>query len=145
MINLAAQRGVQVIRGVAEQLPLQSNAFEFALMVTTLCFLDDVYVAFREVHRVLRPGGAVLVGFVDAGSSFGQKYQASKHVSAFYNVADFFSVDDVVVRLQRGGFKDLAFRQTVFGEPGAVKGADPVREGFGQGAFVVVRGTKAGR
>jgi hypothetical protein len=44
--------------------------------------------------------------------------------------------------LTRAGLRTLAFRQTIFGDPGAMTGMDPVREGYGEGCFVVVRADK---
>ena len=55
MIQLAVQRGLDVIKGVAEDLSIKKDLFDFALMVTTICFLDDVTKAFREVFRILKP------------------------------------------------------------------------------------------
>jgi len=41
------------------------NTFDFVLIVTTLCFLDDPVQAFRESRRVLRPAGAIIIGMLD--------------------------------------------------------------------------------
>jgi ubiquinone/menaquinone biosynthesis C-methylase UbiE len=41
MRKIAESRGIRVIDGVAENLPLEDESFELVLMVTTLCFLDD--------------------------------------------------------------------------------------------------------
>ena len=54
MAELARQRGVEVIEGVAEALPFAEETFDFILMVTVDCFLDDVTQAFREANRVLK-------------------------------------------------------------------------------------------
>jgi len=39
---MARDRGIKVIHAVAERLPIKDSQFDFALMVTTICFLDDV-------------------------------------------------------------------------------------------------------
>ena len=52
MAEISRDRGVQVYKGVAENLPFDSETFDFALMVTTICFVDDLVKSFEEVHRV---------------------------------------------------------------------------------------------
>jgi ubiquinone/menaquinone biosynthesis C-methylase UbiE len=46
MAQLAEQRGIGVIKAVAENLPIESASFDFAMLVTTVCFLDDIPKAF---------------------------------------------------------------------------------------------------
>ena len=55
MATVAEQRGITVYRAYAENLPLDNETFDFALMVTTVCFLSDISKAFSEVHRILKP------------------------------------------------------------------------------------------
>ena len=38
MGEIAMHKGIKVIKAVAENLPLKESSFEFALMVTTICF-----------------------------------------------------------------------------------------------------------
>ncbi len=142
MAELARQRGVEVAVGVAENLPYGDAEFDLALMVTTVCFLDDIELAFKEVHRVLKPGGAFLVGFVDRESELGKGYLSRKDRSAFYKEATFYSVDEIVSQMKGAGFSDFQFRQTLFRPPDELEEVEPVREGSGEGSFVVVRGTK---
>jgi len=139
MAELARQRGLDVREGVAEALPFGDESFDFALMVTVVCFLDDVYGAFREAWRILKPGGAFVVGFIDRESELGRIYEQKREQSAFYRDATFYSVNDLVMLLHETGFSDFSYRQALFpGEPTDVT----VREGFGDGSFVVIKGHK---
>jgi len=56
MMEIALRKGTEVIGGVGESLPFRNSQFGFATMVTTICFLDDVEVAFNEAYRILKPG-----------------------------------------------------------------------------------------
>jgi ubiquinone/menaquinone biosynthesis C-methylase UbiE len=78
MGKIAKNRGIKVIEGVAESLPLYDLEFEFVLMVTTICFLDNIEKAFNEIYRVLKSNGSVIIGFIDAESPLGKFYEEHK-------------------------------------------------------------------
>ncbi|WLW56713.1 class I SAM-dependent methyltransferase [Streptomyces sp. YU58] len=50
---------VDVAPGVAEALPVKSEAFDAAVVSLVLCSVRDVPRALAEIRRVLRPGGEV--------------------------------------------------------------------------------------
>jgi len=139
---LAQRRGVEVVDAQAEKLPFDDLSFSFALMVTTICFLDDVEAAFKEAYRVLRPEGKLIIGFVDKESTLGRTYQGRKEHSLFYKEATFYSVEEVLVWLKKVGFKDFEFYQTLFGDLKEIREVEPVKQGYGEGAFVVVSALK---
>lgn len=58
---------IEVVDAVAERLPFEDQAFDAVVLTFTLCSIERVDEALREIHRVLRPGGAVhLVEHVEA-------------------------------------------------------------------------------
>jgi ubiquinone/menaquinone biosynthesis C-methylase UbiE len=142
MREMAQKRGIEVIDGVAEKLPFHDSQFGFALMVTTICFLDDMEAAFKEVYRVLKPSGLFIIGFIHKGSPIGKLYQKHKNESVFYRVATFYSVDEVVSHLKQAGFKNFNFTQTIFHNLTEIRNVEPIKEGHGEGSFVVVRAIK---
>lgn len=142
MRERAVARGIAVVDGVAEHLPFPDARFDAVLMVTAICFVDDPAQSAREMFRVLRPGGCAVIGFVDRQSPLGRAYEEKKDTSLFYAPARFFGVADVAGLLADAGFAALEHRQTLFAHPDAMQEPDPVRTGFGEGAFVVVRGRK---
>jgi ubiquinone/menaquinone biosynthesis C-methylase UbiE len=142
MAEVARKRGIEVVHGVAEHLPFADREFDHALMVTTVCFLDDVNMAFQEVRRVLKTGGAFVIGFVDRESPLGMAYQDRKDKSAFYQDATFYSVDQIISSMQKNGFGAFTFRQTLFRPLPELEEVEPVKQGHGEGSFVVVRGEK---
>lgn len=139
MAELSRRRGLRVFEATAESLPFADGEFDFALMVTVICFLDDVKQAIREVHRILRPGGALIVGFIDRESALGREYILKKGQSTFYRDAVFHSVRDVESVLSLSGFSDFDYRQTLFADP---IHRTKVVEGHGEGGFVAVRAFK---
>ncbi|RPJ08887.1 MAG: class I SAM-dependent methyltransferase [Spirochaetaceae bacterium] len=144
MGKLATSRGIDVTVGVAEKTPFPDNSFDFALLVTTICFLDDTKKAFGEVHRILKDSGSVIVGFVDKDSPLGRQYLKNKNKSDFYREATFFSYEEVVQALVKAGFRDFECVQTIFRPLTEIRTIEPVKDGHGEGSFLVVRGTKRG-
>ncbi|MBT2327059.1 class I SAM-dependent methyltransferase [Variovorax paradoxus] len=61
MLKQVALQGVQLCAGRAEALPCADGTADFLSMGYALRHLSDVRAAFAEFHRVLRPGGRLLV------------------------------------------------------------------------------------
>jgi ubiquinone/menaquinone biosynthesis C-methylase UbiE len=142
MRKIAQQRGIEVIDAIAEELPFKDSQFELALMVTSICFVDNLGLAFREVYRILKPGGYLIIGFVDRDSSLGKLYQQHKENSLFYKIATFYSTKEVIYNLSKVGFKEFDFRQTIFHGLNEIKDVEPTKEDYGEGSFVVIRARK---
>ncbi|MBN2060786.1 MAG: methyltransferase domain-containing protein [Deltaproteobacteria bacterium] len=134
----AKKRGIKVIQGAAENLPFSDAGFDFALMVTTICFVDDVIKSFTETHRVLKPGGCIIVGFVEKESEIGRSYIANRERSKFYRDATFYSAGQVLEFLNEAGFRIEKVKQTLI--PGDLQ--KTILDGFGKGAFVAISGLK---
>ena len=142
MRKVAQKRGIEVIDGVAEALPFEDCLFDFALMVTTICFVDDIEASFKEAFRVIKPAGFFINGFVDRKSPLGRFYQKHRAKNVFYNIATFYSVDDVIPYMKKAGFRNLTFTQTIFHTLDEIKEVEAMKEGYGEGSFVVVSGMK---
>jgi len=142
MARIAESRGIEVTEGIAEDMPYNDLSFDLALMVTTLCFLDDVEKAFSETYRILQPGGYFIIAFVDKNSRLGRTYQKIKHKSVFYRPAVFYSVEEVKDLLVKTGFVDFAFTQTIFSGIEDIREVEKTKIGYGAGSFVVVRARK---
>lgn len=62
MLGIARRRlGIALIQASAEALPLADMCVDFVTMGYALRHVSDLAVAFREFHRVLRPGGRLLL------------------------------------------------------------------------------------
>ena len=143
MASIAKKKGIEVVCGVGENLPFAAETFDFVLLVTTICFVEDPLTTLREARRVLKDHGFVIVGLVDKNSTLGRFYEGRKEASVFYRAATFYSVDQVRDWLTELSFAHLSAYQTVFQPLDKIQRMEPIREGYGQGGFVALRAAKA--
>ena len=144
-LRIASSRGVEGVQAVGEALPYSNWSFDLALIVTTICFFSDVGLSLKEAFRVVRPRGSVVIGFVDKDSKLGKMYQERREESPFYGAAEFYSANEVKEFLERTGFVNLIFIQTIFKTLAEIKRIEPIKRGYGEGSFVVVRATRPNR
>ncbi|HKX38904.1 MAG TPA: methyltransferase domain-containing protein [Burkholderiales bacterium] len=138
MLEYARSRGIRVARAVAEALPFADAAFDYALSVTTLCFVDDAAAMLAEARRILRPGGELVLGFIDRESSLGRYYLAHQAENVFYRDARFHSADEVARLLREAGFGEPVWAQALSTPLEEIRELEALCAGRGQGAFVVV-------
>ena len=143
MGKVALKRGIRIVRGIAENLPLKSSIFDAVLFVTTICFVDDIEKSFKEANRILKETGSIFLGFIDKDSPLGRFYLEHKEQNPFYKEATFFSTKEVLEHLNKAGFKVEKILQTIFHLLPEVKEIESVKEGFGEGSFVVIKAKKA--
>ena len=142
MRAIAVARGIEAVAGTAEKIPLANESYDYVLMVTTVCFLDDLHKAFSEVHRILRTGGHIVIGFIDKESKLGMKYQQRKDSSRFYKDATFHSVGEILSALQPAGFDDFVFTQAILPGDDDSQAGQTIKRGYGEGSFVVLKARK---
>jgi SAM-dependent methyltransferase len=138
MLDRARPRGIEVFEGIAEDLPFADDSFDHALVVTTLCFVDSPEAMFAQARRVLRPGGVLVMGFIDRDSTLGRHYESHREASVFYRDATFYSASEVERLVIDAGFSVLSWAQTLSRSLEETVHIEPVRPGRGQCAFVVV-------
>lgn len=142
MLEHARRRGIEVACAVAEALPFQDGVFDHVLIVTTICFVDTARTMLLEAGRVLRPKGAVVIGFIDRTSRLGRHYEAHRQENVFYRDAVFFSASDVDSLLFETGFGERTWSQTLMKPLSQTNEVEEPRAGFGDGAFVAVKATR---
>jgi SAM-dependent methyltransferase len=104
LARMAHHRGIGVVRGEGEHLPYRSGTFDYVLMMTVICFLEDVPAVFQEVHRVLRSGGTLVAGFIERDGKIPRLYLQEPVKGRFLRFAKFRTDENV-----EGLFKDAGF------------------------------------
>lgn len=139
MAQIAKERGIEVIEGYAENLPFPDSAYDNVVMITSVCFLNDIPKAFSEAKRVLKTGGNLIIGMIDNQSPLGKVYEKEKESNPWYKDAHFHNVDEISSFLKQAGFSEFKYYQTLFD---LTETPEQPKPGFGKGSFVVIKTSK---
>lgn len=139
MAALARKKGIKVCSGAAEAVPFADGTFDLALMVTVLCFVDNVERALREAKRILMDRGILVAAFLDRDTELGRIYSQRKPDSYFYRKADFISYAEMAEALEAAGFSRSEEVQTIFEEPAGMGEISNPKPGHGRGLFVAIK------
>lgn len=142
MANIARSRGIEVYEAKAEKLPFKNGSFDFVLMTTTICFLKNPIKALKEIKRVLKSDGHLIIGMIDKNSFLGKNYESKKKYSKFYKYANFYSVNQVLIWLRELDYNNFKICQTIFKDIDKITAIEPVKDGYGEGGFVVISVSK---
>ncbi|MBW1801412.1 MAG: class I SAM-dependent methyltransferase [Deltaproteobacteria bacterium] len=143
MLSYSIKRGITCLQGIAEAQPFKDAVFDYALLVTTICFVDDPKGILKEAHRILKPGAPIIIGFIDRTSELGQYYFDHQAENIFYRSAMFYSALEVEKLLSDTGFAEQTWGQTLSKPLNDVQEIQPFSAGRGQEAFVVARAIRA--
>lgn len=91
--------------GDATELPWEPGTFDAAFSVHTLYFWEDPARQLAELHRVLRPGGRLVLGFRERTDEALARFPASTY--------RFYATDEVAAMLATAGFRSVEVRSAV--------------------------------
>jgi ubiquinone/menaquinone biosynthesis C-methylase UbiE len=58
----SSSAGIEWCQAAAQSLPFRDASFDLVLAVTALCWIPEPALVLKEMNRVLRPGGVVVIG-----------------------------------------------------------------------------------
>ena len=145
MRAIALKRGLNIITGVAESLPIKDNSYDFAIFITSTCFLDNPVIAYQEAARVIKNNGSILIAFLEKNSELGKVYEERKHENPFYCDATFYSYSEIVNYLKQAGFEQFQSVQTVLPESQAKHKTSDILPGHDLCAFIVLKAKKSNK
>ena len=141
---IAKRRNISVIHADGRMTPFKNNIFDQLFLIVTVCFADEPCKLIQEAHRVLRPGGKILIGFVPRDSTWGDYYlKLKKEGHIFYRYATFFTVEEMFSILNHTGFQNVTGLSTLYGPPPTGYEVEEVREEIDERAgFICIRAEK---
>jgi ubiquinone/menaquinone biosynthesis C-methylase UbiE len=150
----AREMGVSVtlLQGSVERLAFPDATFDVVTAVTVLCFVSDVAGAVREMARVLRPGGLLVLGELGRWSLWAMNRRVRGWLgSATWKAAHFWSAAELCALAEQAGLSVNTIHGGAFYPPiGALaRIMAPVdswlgrRTNFGA-AFIALRGVLPG-
>lgn len=108
LARMAQGRGIEVIQGRGEFLPLKGDTFSSVVMITVFCFLDDPILTCKEIHRVLSDYGILYIAFIERDGEIFKRYHNRPDKSRFLSQAWFYSREEVATILSDSGFSPIS-------------------------------------
>lgn len=93
-----------IAQGDVAQLPYEDNAFDLVTTMESLYFWGDLKPGFAQIHRVLKPGGTLLIGLEASDPT------DTTWTSRIDNMR-IYSPEELVALLQEAGFSDIKHKE----------------------------------
>jgi ubiquinone/menaquinone biosynthesis C-methylase UbiE len=123
------------LEGRIERLPFPDAAFDVVVSITVLCFVPDASVAVREMARVLRPGGRLVLGELGRWSLWALVRRLRGWFgSATWKAAHFRTGTELRALAKQAGLSVTAIRGAVFYPPVGIlaRGLAPLDSSLGR-------------
>ena len=146
----AAGVEIDLVEGDAGGLPYPAGRFDCVVSVATLCFVDDPRPTIREMVRVLKPGGRLILGELGRWNLWAAQRRVKGWLgSNLWRAAHFRSRADLLALATGAGLADAKVTGAVFYPPfgWAAKFMAPIDPWLGRwttqgAAFLVLGATK---
>lgn len=140
MLVYARKRNLIVEKGYSENLHYPDNSFDYAVFITSICFIENPGKALKESFRVIKDKGELIIAFIDRESPLGKSLETAKEESKFYKYARFYSVPEMISLIEMNNFEIAEIIQTLT-NMNMHTPENPIK-GYGKGGFVVIKAIK---
>ena len=99
MLDIAKQKNIdaQFMLADCANLPFANNSFCFIATITMLEFVNDIDKVIKEIYRVLKKGGYLVIGSLNADSVIATK----KSTDEIFKYAKFMSIADIKAKFNQ--------------------------------------------
>jgi ubiquinone/menaquinone biosynthesis C-methylase UbiE len=73
-LKIAKKRGIEVILEDAHNIPLRNNSLDIVLVVVSICFFEEPIKVLKEIKRVLKEEGVLILGLIFLESPWAKFY-----------------------------------------------------------------------
>ena len=102
----------------ADTLPFPDETFDTVIAVTVFCFIDDAEKAMREMARVLRPGGRLVLGELGRNNLWAFLRRIRGWFgSATWRAARFRTPGELSALAERAGLSEIKISGAIFYPP----------------------------
>jgi SAM-dependent methyltransferase len=108
LVQIAKKRGIEIVQGEGEHLPYPAGTFDYVLMMTVICYLENPLGVLQETFRVLVKGGYLVLGFIEKDGEIANQYQQEKNKGRFLRFARFLTVKEVARFAEEAGFSEVS-------------------------------------
>jgi ubiquinone/menaquinone biosynthesis C-methylase UbiE len=147
LLKLAKKKGVLGILGKAENLPFKNSSFDLVLIVVSICFFENPELALKQVWRILKEDGNLVIGLILSESLWAKFYkEKAKKGHPIYSNAHFYSYSELNSMLIKNNFKIEKIYSTLFENPQDQKPIEnrAIKEGFyKEGGFFCIIAKKS--
>jgi ubiquinone/menaquinone biosynthesis C-methylase UbiE len=102
MLQIAERKNINAkfLKADAHRLPFDNKSFDAVSALTVMEFVDDRNTVFKEIYRMLKPGGWFILGALNARSEIAKK----ENRDSVFKHADFMSPETLGKELRMFGF-----------------------------------------
>ena len=120
-IKAAGMNNVEVRKGLIEDLPVESSSVDWVISNCVINLSPEKYKVFKEIHRVLKPGGQMSISDIVA-EELPDEILDNK---ALYSscIAGAISEEDYLAGLAEAGLSDIQVQERLFFETAQIKAA----------------------
>jgi ubiquinone/menaquinone biosynthesis C-methylase UbiE len=98
---------IEFVLGVGNKFPFDDITFDAVVSVTAFEFIEDVKMAVAEIHRVVRPGGKIVIGTINKNGEWGKMYMKDYfQENTVFKHAKFMGNEELQ-NLELGEFKEI--------------------------------------
>jgi ubiquinone/menaquinone biosynthesis C-methylase UbiE len=146
-LKFAAKRGIKTYFSDAEKLPFGNDEFDYAFMIFSICFFKKPVRVLKEVQRILKRNGVIIIAMINANSKLARYYKKNRYKNIFYRNAKFYKPENIIKKLKKTGFYKIETFQTLLKISTSkdfknLKKIETPIKGHNRGSVVVIKGVK---